>query len=485
MRTNNLVKISLRIFVVCTMCVTLTVGCNNPSRDKPKESSETKSQTPTAPTKTEPDTGSPLNKTENSVDSRNAPSRTKPVGHAVALAGLGLKQQNDASLLFINDPADNPNIPIQLIGAGNEEISFKRGVHTWLNQPEGNPISFGKTRPTIVLADSNPYTIVGAVVIRPGDAIIHAAPNDVTANRMPDLSQDLRPNWKGLCAATSAADVLYYAGRRDPRLLDGRVIGPAPNADTDADLLIAGPGIDRDQQNPDNLTQTNNDSLAFLMNNKEGDGSSAVDIAQGMRSWIQAHSTRNWRVDIDFLDTPDGNNSIESQKKHLKEWAGAIADGGGSVVLLWPGAQSANSNAVDQNGSEHDSDPQFPPLIRFNKPLAQTSDGERPTTKNPMTPPPKQTSRGSQTQAQNIATEKVISELESKLKDANGALRNSKYDRALDLSKEIIERVLPHRFTDHRAEQLLAEATRIAKAASAKTHEGDQPNESRPTRFAN
>ena len=200
-RTNSRVKISRSIFVVCIICVTLTAGCNNPSRNQPKQnkqSSETKSQTPTAPKTPQSDARSPLNKTENSVNSNNTPSRIKPVGHAVALAGLSLNQQNDIPLLFINDPADNPKIPIQLIGAGNEEISFKRGVHTWLNQPEGNPISFGKTRPTIVLADSNPYTIVGAVVIRPSDAVIHTAPNDAIANRMPDLSQDLRPNWKGL-----------------------------------------------------------------------------------------------------------------------------------------------------------------------------------------------------------------------------------------------------------------------------------------------
>ncbi len=83
--------------------------------------------------------------------------------------------------------------------------------------PRECKISFGDSRPVINLADSNPYTIIGAVIVRPSDAIVQPKMGPVQANRMPDLSQDIRADWPGLCAATSAADVLYYAGRRDAR----------------------------------------------------------------------------------------------------------------------------------------------------------------------------------------------------------------------------------------------------------------------------
>ena len=486
MTLNSLAQTNGGILVVCIICVTLTTGCSQPSHNhstQNKQSTETKSQTPTATTRNQPDTPSPLDKTEKSANSPSAPSRTQPVGHAVAMAGLHLNQKQKDSVFLINDPGDNPSVTIKPNGVTNKTIPLSRGSHNWLSQPQECKISFGESRPAINLADSNPYTIVGAVVIRPNDAIVQPRPGAVKAHRMPDLSQDIRTDWPGLCAATSAADVLYYAGRRDARLLDDKVIGPAPNANLEADSLIAGQGVEQGDNNPENSRLTEANSLAFMMNNKEGNGSTAVDIAKGLREWIKVHATGDWRVDIDFLEVSADTNTLKAQSKHLQEWAGAIADGGGCIILLWPGTQWANAIELDSDGSEHDPDPQFPKLTHINNPLERASGGERNLPETTPPPSSKQTLPSNQARAHDKQTGKILDELESKIRDAKDALNGHRYTKALALSTEIVERSLPLRFSDPRAEQLLSEATRIAEGASQRSKKNEKPNKIVPTRI--
>ena len=487
MTPNRFAKTGSGGFLVCTICLAIAAGCSNPSHNQSaqnKQSSETKSQTPTASTKNKSDTPSPLNKTEKSADSSSAPSRTQPVGHAVAMAGLHLNKKQKDSVFLINDPGDNPSVNIKPDGVANKTIPLSRGTHNWFSQPQECKISFGDSRPAINLVDSNPFTIVGAVVVRPSDAIVQPRTDPVQANRMPDLSQDIRPDWPGLCAATSAADVLYYAGRRDARLLDDKGIGPAPNADLEADLLIAGQGVDKGDNNPQISRLTDPNSLAFMMNNKEGNGSTAVDIAKGLREWINIHATGDWRVDIDFLEGSADTNTLKAQSRHLQEWAGAIADGGGCIVLLWPGTQWSNAIELDSDGSEHDPDPQFPKLTHVNNPLEHGSGGERDLPETTTLPPSsKQPLPSTQAQAHDKQTGKILDELESKLRDAKDALNGHRYTKALALSTEIVERSLPLRFSDPRAEQVLTEATRIAKDSSKRSKNNEKPNKMVPTRF--
>lgn len=487
MKPNSYAQNGGGVFVVCTICVILVAGCSNPSHNQSaqnKQSSEAKSQTPTATTRNQPDTPSPLDKIAKSADSPSAPSRTQPVGHAVAMAGLHLNKKQKDSVFLINDPGDNPSITIKPDGVANQTIPLSRSSHNWLSHPRKCKIRFGDSRPAINLADSNPYTIVGAVVVRPSDAIIQPRPGAVQAHRMPDLSQDIRTDWPGLCAATSAADVLYYAGRRDARLLDDKVIGPAPNANSEADSLIAGQGVDQGNNNPEKSRLTEANSLAFMMNNKEGNGSSAVDIAKGLREWIKVHATGDWRVDIDFLEgSGDTNTTHKAQSKHLQEWAGAIADGGGCIILLWPGEQWANAIEFDNDGSEHDPDPRFPKLTHIDNPLEQGSGGERNLPETTPLPSSKQPLPSTQAQAHDQQTGKMLDELESKIKDAKDALNGHRYTKALALSTEIVEQSLPLRFSEPRAEQILAEATRIAEKSSQQSEKNEKPNKMVPTRF--
>ena len=488
MTLNSSPQISCNVFVFCAICVTLVTGCNKSSPNQSaqkRQASETKSQTSTASTtKQQPSAPSPFNNPDKNAGSPSAPSRTQPVGHAVAMAGLQLNKKQKDSVFFINDPGDNPSVTIKPDGVAKKAIPLSRGSHSWLSQPRECKISFGDSRPIISLADSNPYTIVGAVVVRPSGAIVQPRTVPVQAHRMPDLSQHIRAEWPGLCAATSAADVLYYAGRRDARLLDDKVIGPAPNANSEADLLIAGQGDDQDDHNPENSRLTEANSLAFMMNNKEGNGSAAVDIAQGLREWIKVHAAGDWRVDIDFLDGSADTNTLKAQTKHLQEWAGAIADGGGSIILLWPGTQWSNAIELNSDGSEHDPDPQFPKLAHINNPLERGSGQDRDISETTPPSSSKQAIPSNQAQSHDKQAHKMLDQLELKLMEANNALKKGRFTKALALSTEIVERSLPFRFSDPRAEQLLADATRIAKESSQQSEKkNEKPNKMAPTRF--
>jgi hypothetical protein len=77
----------------------------------------------------------------------------------------------------------------------------------------------------------------------------------------------------------------------------------------------------------------------------------------------------------------------------------------------------------------------------------------------------------------------MLDELESKIRDAKDALNGQRYTKALALSKEIVERSLPLRFSEPRAEQVLVEATRIAEESSQQSEKNEKPNKMVPTRF--
>ena len=88
---------------------------------------------------------------------------------------------------------------------------------------------------------------------------------------MPDLSQHLKTEWTGLCAAAAAADMLYYAALRNPQFTGGRHAGPGEKADKAANTLIA-TWIETDNKNKFQSDVVSPSSLAGLMRNNEGKG---------------------------------------------------------------------------------------------------------------------------------------------------------------------------------------------------------------------
>ena len=409
------------------------------------------------------------------------PSRIAPVGHAVAMAGLFSDAGKAAGRLLIHDPADN------CVGMGEEDKESDTGeegggVHEWIGAVRECGLTFGDARPVITLAGSKHFTVVGAVIIRPADASVQQQVGRVVAHRMPDLSQNIRPVWSGLCAAASAADVLYCIGRRDDRLLGGRVAGPSPLADKEADRLIAGTRSGLHKDEGPQQERTAEGSLAFTMRNVTGSGASAVNIADGLRSWVADHAPGSWRVDIDFLEDSGPLRSPEAQLKHLQEWAGAIGDGGGGIVLLWPSMRWSEAVDFDADGSKSDADPTFPRLLPSQESTAR--DGKpaekiRPPRPLGASPPSEVAYRTGQEEA----AEQLIAELRVELQNASGELRRGEFRRALRLATQVIERSLPVRFVAPEAEQVLAEATRIAAEASAKADVDEKQNPKVSTRF--
>ena len=147
------------------------------------------------------------------------------------------------------------------------------------------------------------------------------------------------------------------------------------------------------------------------------------------------------------------------------------------------GTQWSNAIELNSDGSEHDPDPQFPKLAHINNPLERGSGQDKDfrnhtaivieagDTIKPGTIPRQ-------------AAHKMLDQLELKLMEANNALKKGRFTKALALSTEIVERSLPFRFSDPRAEQLLADATRIAKESSQQSEKkNEKPNKMVPTRF--
>ena len=146
-------------------------------------------------------------------------------------------------------------------------------------------VSCGTRRPSIVLTNDMTYTIIGAIdtTQQTISAIIH--PPLSYAHGMPDLSQHIRTEWTGLCAATAAADMLYYAALRNPQFTEGRHLGPGEKADKAANSLIA-TRIETDNKNKFQSDFVSPSSLAGLMHNNEGKGATAIGIAHGLRNWL-------------------------------------------------------------------------------------------------------------------------------------------------------------------------------------------------------
>lgn len=470
---------SYGIFLGC--CLVGTLGC----RESLREEKRHKDQTLKTSHNSRSDAASESTSVGQSAENRseqpgkhgNRPSRTRPVGHAVAMAGLLFGQRLPDGSLLVHDPADNK---IGLVADGDDggDSETMRGTHAWLGASRECAVNFGKARPTIELADSRRYTIVGGVVLRPSDSLLRMGSKDIEAHRMPDLSQNIRPEWRGLCAAAAAADLIYYAGRRDQALLAGKTLGPGQDADKEADLLIAGAAVKRKGHEGQQPPRAEKESLAFLMENVGGDGASAVNIAKGLRDWVGRYSTGNWRVDIEFFDEGGVIQTPTVQFNHLQQWSAAVADGGGVVVLLWPGDQWADAVDLEHDGEEHDSDPHFQELNRDDTVLIPSAKSTKESRQEGLgnRSPTAVDSQAEETQA-------VIEELQADVQDAARAMKEKRYTKATRLATAVIERVLPLRFAHAQAEVILEEANRIAAKSSSLSGEGDKPNAKVPTRF--
>ena len=285
------------------------------------------------------------------------PSRRNPVGHAIALASIRSVHAEQRLQISIMDPADNETAKRD---EAEMDRTFSPPHHNWLPIPYRLNVRWGRQRPAIELREGRFFTIVGAVLIQPAAAVPRPTFN-ASAQRMPDLSQNLRPEWPGLCAASAAADVLYQIGHRDPAIIAGYPFGPAPAADRNADRLIAGVSAAPGQpKEPHPLIEA--DSLAGRMGNENGHGAKALGITTGLRSWLEDHVGDAWRADLAFLDDAPGNRSPAEQQAWFGQLGSAIASGGGCLLLPRQGTDWADRRMGEREDESQDADPRFPPL---------------------------------------------------------------------------------------------------------------------------
>jgi hypothetical protein len=270
------------------------------------------------------------------------PSPTTRSGHAVAFAGWKPSKDGSRDVVLVCDPGDN--------------TMEGRTLHGWDAKPRELPVYFGRQRPNIILLPAGAFTITGAVVVTAADTdkSVPPQPEPVTAVGMPDLSQDVNPGWIGLCGSTSGANILFYIGQQNPKVLRGFLRGPSNEADAGVVKLIVG---DRERIQPD--------SLAGRMGTSEdGSGATNIGMRAGIESWLDEHDEGRWSASLDWFD--DQERSREQQREFFSRLAVAVRGGGGAILCLWPGTEYSDSavgedestaSAADRGDSEDKSPP--------------------------------------------------------------------------------------------------------------------------------
>lgn len=326
------------ILIAGISIVVVAVGCTRPrfpraaDRDRPARNQQA------AATDTEPANqssqsagASPADRPASSVPGKRAerlpaanstgrPSRVAVCGHAVAFAGC--------------KPSAEGNLEVLLCDPGDNAIQGHPG-HAWNDRYHSVPLHFGKYRPSIVLLPAGTFTITGAIVVRPADAVAKEAENATRAAAMPDLSQDFGPGWPGLCGPTSAADVLFDMAARQPELLQGHPRGPSAEADEGCAVLVTG-----------GREVISDASLAGRMGiGPDGNGATSEGICSGLASWLDEREPGQWRVELDWLD--DRREGKGEQRRFFAGLSAALETGGGAILCLWPGSEFVDAPADD------------------------------------------------------------------------------------------------------------------------------------------
>ena len=246
------------------------------------------------------------------------PAPTAECGHAVAFAGWRPDKSGGRDVLLVCDPGDN----------SLEEIG-----HAWDGPSRSLPVHFGKQRPTVILQPAGPFTVTGAVVVRPRSAEARKPRmSETVARAMPDLSQDISPTWSGLCGPTAAADVLFSMHARDDDVLAGFERGPGGDADAATARLIAG-----------GLEAIEPASLAGRMGiGPDGRGVTNDGMRRGLASWLDEADRDGWEVELDWFDDSVGDRPRAPQREFFGRLAAAVDAGGGAILCLWPGTDFAD-----------------------------------------------------------------------------------------------------------------------------------------------
>lgn len=412
----------------CAMGFLATVmayGCRSSNVEPPQESPSRSPRVDSQPTSgpavrdvKPPDSttlDSPLPVPERPVPP-GRPAPTAQCGHAVAFAGWRPDPSAVRDVLLICDPGDN---------------SLENVRHVWVGRPRELPVHFGRQRPAVVLQPAGGFTITGAVVIAPRSALPGSVRMAETRTAgMPDLSQDLSPRWPGLCAPTSAADVLFTL--RDPgEGLRARLPrGPDPEADAAVVKLVAG-----------RLERITPDSLAGRMGvGQDGIGATNDGMRRGLDAWLNATSPDRWDVTLDWFDDCEGDRRRAEQRAFFGRLAAAVEAGGGAIICLWPGTEFAE-NPVGPNDALASDDPasEATPPRSAGGPLQSPGDSvPLPEAAFPAIPAAPRQSQSLPGRKAPLDPATAVQQAEQKLEQAHEKLDRGRAEDALELAAEAV-----------------------------------------------
>ncbi len=456
--------LAMRVGLLVSVCL-LSCACSRKAEppDKQTESNLSRpSQTIDAETqKPKPQSPSSNERSPEPAPQQIAnPARPKPTGkpspasrsgHAVAFAGWKPSKDGSRDVVLLCDPGDN--------------AMEGRTLHGWDAKPRELPVYFGRRRPSIVLLPAGAFTITGAVVVAAGDAE-KPSPTQyepVTAEGMPDLSQDLNPAWSGLCGSTSGANILFYMGQQNPNVLRGFLRGPSEEADAGVVKLIVG---DRERIHPD--------SLAGRMGTSEdGSGATNIGMRAGMESWLNAHDEGRWSANLDWFD--DQERSREQQREFISRLAATVRGGGGAILCLWPGTEYSDS-AVGEDEStasaadRGDSEDASTPAPASTKPTASRSadtapQAPLPDAAFPALPPSPSGSRPTLPgrPPSGPSEREAIEQAAKQLANARARLESNEPAKAFDHVTRAVALLQQHGGDGDEAAELLADAMALSK----------------------
>jgi hypothetical protein len=387
------------------------------------------------------------------------PARTARCGHAVAFAGWRPDESGVRDVLLVCDPGDNW---VAEVG------------HAWAGKPREIPVHPGRQRPSLVLDSAETFTVTGAVIAVPqGRETERPRMAATAAAAMPDLSQDFSPLWPGLCAPTSAADVLFSIGSRKARILTGFDRGPGEAADTGAARLIAG-GDKR----------IGPDSLAGRMGiGQNGIGVTNEGMRRGFASWLDAVDPGAWQVRLDWFDDAVGERDRADQRMFFGRLAAAVEAGGGAIVCLWPGTEFTDAPVgTPPEPTEENADVKLP------KPPAGSADaGPRepalPEADFPDLPPPAAGPAGLPGRSEPFNPAATAAKADARLDSARRKLERGDPQAAFEQAAEAVSFLHQAARVDPALKERLAEAIELCRTCESRLPSRGRLNPDKTTEF--
>ncbi|MBO94416.1 MAG: hypothetical protein CMI32_05900 [Opitutales bacterium] len=320
---------SPRAWLFASIGALLTFGCGDdpPVEPEPLQESDSLNQPPPETTEARYD-----------MPSNPGSSLSEPLGHCLVLAGF---DKNREQLLLV-DPGDN-----------------LRTGHDLFADLAPHPVRFVRNYLTTVI-DDTPATVFGAVLVQPPHRDPNNKPGAWRQTGMPDLSQHASPAWQNFCAPTSAANLMLFFAKRQPKLHPRRtflekVEGDSPNPFLNR--LIAG------FDNP--LPKSG--SLAAHMGSSVENGTTGLGVQEGVQAYLRetlGSDAGKWQVTAtsENMENPDGSALHENLCAHCAAGDGILlfilwglpTSGGGETSSSTATANPADDGQQSGGGAESD-----------------------------------------------------------------------------------------------------------------------------------